>query len=198
MSSNPIVQTGAEGLRLRAQEVAPENIQTPEMQALIQRMIQAMREAPGVGLAAPQIGVSQRIFVLEDTAERMKALTADEIAERERVAFPVRALINPVVTPIGDKRVTFFEGCLSVNGYGALVTRAHEVEVRGLDEKGQAVEWRVSGWPARILQHELDHLDGTLYIDRMISRSFGTAEHLKARFSGKPMSEVVPLFVPNE
>lgn len=188
--ANPIVQTGDPVLRVRAPEVSREEISTPEFQALVQRMIAAMREAPGVGLAAPQLGISKRVLVLEDRAELMASLTEAERAERERVPVPVRVVVNPTLTPVGDEKVTFFEGCLSVAGFAGLVARWREVEVTGLDEKGEAVTWRVKGWPARILQHEVDHLDGTLYIDRMFTRSFGTLPQVKARFGGLPISEV--------
>jgi peptide deformylase len=186
----PIVQTGAEVLRVRAQAVRPEDIPTPEFQALIARMVDAMRAAPGVGLAAPQLGISQQVLVLEDRAELQASLTQDELAERERVPVPLRVFINPTLTPIGEERVTFFEGCLSVAGYAALVPRFREVEVSGLDEHGQPQTWRVRGWLARILQHEVDHLAGTLYVDRMVTRSFGTLPQVKARFAGKPAADV--------
>ncbi len=194
MNEKPIVQAGAEGLRQRAVEVPRERIATPEFQALVAKMIQTMRAAPGVGLAAPQIGVSERVFVLEDRAELMAALRPEERAERERVPVPVRVFVNPTVTPVGDAQATFFEGCLSVDGYSALVTRYLEVEVKALDENGKPVTWKTRGWPARILQHEMDHLNGTLYIDRMHSRSFGTTPQIKARFGSKPIAEVLREF----
>jgi peptide deformylase len=100
-------------------------------------------------------------------------------------------LVNPVLRPVGEQAASFFEGCLSVRGYAAVVTRAHEVEVTGLDETGAPVRWQVSGWPARILQHELDHLDGTLYVDRMHTRTLSTPEQVKARFAGRPMADVL-------
>jgi peptide deformylase len=187
---NPIVQTGAPVLRARAQDVPPERITTPEMQALVARMIETMRKAPGVGLAAPQIGVPWRVFVLEDRDELMASLTPEERKERERVAFGPKVFFNPTLRLIGEERATFFEGCLSVAGFAGLVERALEVEVSGLDEHGVAQTWRVRGWPARILQHEFDHLGGTLYIDRMKTRSFGTLEQVKALYGGKPISEV--------
>jgi peptide deformylase len=103
---------------------------------------------------------------------------------------PLRVLINPTLRPIGDERVTFFEGCLSVAGFAALVERWREFEVSGLDERGQRVTWRARGWPARILQHEVDHLDGTLYVDRMLTRSFGTLAQVKALYGGRSIDEV--------
>jgi peptide deformylase len=187
---NPIVQVGHPVLRERAKDVTKEQLATPEFQALVARMTEAMRQAPGVGLAAPQLGVPLRVFVLEDRAELQASLTPGELGERERVPVPLRVIVNPTLTPIGDERVTFFEGCLSVSGYAALVERWREVEVSGLDEKGEPVTWRVKGWPARILQHETDHLDGVIYIDRMLPRTFGTLPQVKARFGGKPIADI--------
>ncbi|MFZ5439866.1 MAG: peptide deformylase [Myxococcota bacterium] len=187
---NPIVQVGAPVLRSPAQDVPLEQLGTPEFQALVERMVDTMRKAPGVGLAAPQLGVPWRVLVLEDREELMATLTPEERAERERVPVPVRVFVNPTLTPIGDEKVTFFEGCLSVAGFAGLVERWREVEVRGLDEKGAPVTWRVKGWPARILQHEVDHLAGTLYVDRMMTRSFGTLPQVKARFGGKPIAQI--------
>jgi peptide deformylase len=191
MTTLPIVQTGAHVLRSRAAEVPADRIDTPEMRDLVAKMTETMRAAPGVGLAAPQIGVPLRIIVLEDAEKLMSTLSPQERGERERTAFPLRVLFNPVLTPIGEQHATFFEGCLSVKGFVGIVERAREVEVRGLDEHGAPVTWRVQGWPARILQHEVDHLDGTLYIDRMKTRSFSTAEHAKALYAGKPIAEIL-------
>lgn len=191
MKPPPIVQTGAPVLRARASEVPPERVTTKEMRDLVATMIATMRAAPGVGLAAPQIGVPLRVIVLEDRDELLKYLTPDERRERERVTFPTRVFFNPVLTPVGDARATFFEGCLSVKGFVGLVDRSLEVEVTGLDANAEPQTWRVRGWPARILQHEVDHLDGMLYIDRMKTRSFATAEHAKALYGGKPIAEIL-------
>lgn len=190
---NPIVQTGNPVLRARAKDVPVEQIATPEFQQLVASMTDAMRKAPGVGLAAPQLGVSLRVLVLEDPEALQASLTPQERDERERRPVPLRVIINPTLTPVGEERVTFFEGCLSVAGFAGLVERWREVEVSGLDEKGQSQTWRVRGWPARILQHEVDHLDGALYIDRMITRSFGTLPQVKALYGGKPIAEVKQL-----
>lgn len=185
-----IVQTGAPVLRAPARAVTPEELAAPEFAALVARMIETMRAAPGVGLAAPQIGVPLRVIVLEDRDELISRLTDTERTERERVPFGPRVFVNPVLTPIGDETATFFEGCLSVDGFAGLVERHVEVEVRGLDEHGAPQTWRVRGWPARILQHEVDHIDGTLYIDRMLTRSFSTVEHARERFAGQPIAEI--------
>jgi len=186
----PIVQTGAPVLRGKAADVPPAMIGTAELDDLIARMIATMRAAPGVGLAAPQIGVPYRIIVLEDTDELASKLTPEERRERERSPFPTKVFVNPIAKRVGDSRATFFEGCLSVRGFVGLVDRAAEIEVSGLDARGRPQTWQVRGWPARILQHELDHLDGTLYVDRMHTRSFATAEQAKELYAGKPIAEI--------
>ena len=186
-----IVQAGNPVLRGRAQEVPAERIPSPEFQALVSQMIETMREAPGVGLAAPQIGIPLRVIVLEDRASSMQKLTPLEIAERGRTVFGPRVFVNPVLMPLGEEKATFFEGCLSVEGYTALVARSTEIEVRGLDEHGAPQTWRVKGWPARILQHEVDHLDGTLYVDRMLTRSFMNGAEAKARYAGRSIASIL-------
>jgi peptide deformylase len=186
----PIVQTGSLVLRTRAEEIPRENIATPEFQELIEVMIATMRDAPGVGLAAPQIGLPLRLIVLEDREELLEKLPEEDRRIRERTSFPTRVFVNPVLRFIGKERVTFFEGCLSVDGFVALVERGREVEVTGLDEHGTSQTWRVRGWPARILQHEVDHLNGTLYIDRMQSRSFSLTANATKVYGGRSIAEV--------
>jgi peptide deformylase len=184
-----IVQAGHAALRQRADLVDPSAISTKEMQALVRRMIDTMRRAPGVGLAAPQLGVSLRVIVLEDGEKLMGRLSPEERALRGRVTWPLTVLFNPEIEILGEERATFFEGCLSVEGWSALVTRALEVEVRGLGPEGEPVVHRASGWPARIFQHEIDHLDGTLYVDRMLSRTFGHNDEVSLRWSRRPVGE---------
>jgi peptide deformylase len=178
-------------LRGLAAKVAVEDIETPAFHALLVRMRNAMRAAPGVGLAAPQLGVPLQVFVLEDRVELQTTLSAAELAERQRAPFPLRIFINPTLRPVGDAQTVFFEGCLSVRGFTGLVSRSVEVEVSGLDEHGVSQTWRVSGWPARILQHEFDHLQGTLYVDRMLTRSFSTQESARQRFAGKSSGAIL-------
>jgi peptide deformylase len=176
-----IVQTGDAVLRVPARDVTVELIVSGAFQELIDLMITTMREAPGVGLAAPQIGVPLRVIVLEDTARLMRFLTPTEREERGRVEFPVQVIVNPVLRFPTEETATFFEGCLSVADFEAEVTRFVEVEVTGLDRDGNVrPPWHVSGSPARILQHEVDHLDGTLYIDRMNPATFTTRDERQA------------------
>ena len=186
-----IVQAGHPVLRAEALPVPAEMLGTRKLRELVAAMTEVMRKAPGVGLAAPQIGVGLQLIVLEDAGALMSRLTPEDRAARGRAPFPLTVIANPVLSsPSGTARATFFEGCLSVPGYMALVERDLEVEVTGVDERGAPVTWRVSGWPARILQHEVDHTRGVLYIDRMIPRTFAANAEVQARWLGLPAADV--------
>lgn len=185
-----IVQVGDPVLRAPTVAVDLNTIRTPEMQHLIAGMVAAMRNAPGIGLAAPQVGVSKRVIVMEDRPEMTEGLPKDVLIEREREPHPLRVLINPVMTLVGSDVRDFFEGCLSIKGYTAMVTRHREVAVSYVDEKGDPQEWRARGWPARVMQHEYDHLERVLYTDKMIRKSFMSADEYKARYATKPIAEV--------
>ncbi|SHO67034.1 peptide deformylase [Pseudoxanthobacter soli DSM 19599] len=191
MTSLEIVQAGDPVLRAVAVPVVDEEIVSAEFHDFVEAMIATMRAAPGVGLAAPQVGVSKRVLVAEDRDSAIAALPASRIADMERVPFGPLVMINPEMRPASEERRVFFEGCLSVAGFAALVARYREIEVRWTDETGVHHGWtRFSGWPARILQHEIDHLDGVLYTDRMIARSFMTAEAMRAR-AAMPVADIL-------
>lgn len=168
----PIVQAGDPVLRQAARALSPDEVRSPRIVDLIEAMRETMRAAPGVGLAAPQVGQSLQLAVIEDRAEYQGRLTPDELAARGRVPVPFHVVINPRLTVLEAGPAVFAEGCLSVPGYMAVVARALAVRVDALDHRGQPVTIEARGWHARILQHELDHLAGTLYIDRMDSRTF--------------------------
>jgi peptide deformylase len=185
-----IVRVGDPVLRAATAAVDPGTIRAPEIQNLIQGMVAAMHKAPGVGLAAPQVGVSKRIIVMEDRPEMTAGLPQDVLIEREREPQPLRVLINPVMTMVGYETRDFFEGCLSIAGYTAMVTRNREVAVSYLDEKGNPQEWRPRGWPARVMQHEYDHLERVLYTDKMIRQSFMSTDEFKARHGTKLIADV--------
>lgn len=174
----PIVAAGSPVLRRVAEpfdgQLAP---------ALLARFVEALRltmhAAPGVGLAAPQVGVDLRIAVIEDPAP-----VPDEVrVARGRVPQPFRVLVNPSYEPVGVARAAFFEGCLSVPGWQAVVARPAEVRLLARDERGRAVDEVFGGWPARIVQHETDHLDGTLYLDRAEPRSLASNEAMAELWS---------------
>ena len=185
-----IVQLGDPVLRQLARPIAPEELLSPGVQQLVAMMRETMREAPGVGLAAPQIGESRQLVVIEDPAHLHAALTPEQLAERERAAVPFHVLVNPVLTVLGDEVVEAFEGCLSFAGFQMIVPRARQVRVDALDERGQPFSAEATGWYARILQHEVDHLNGIVCCDRMRSRTLMTVENAARRWRGASPAEV--------
>lgn len=186
----PIVQAGHPVLRRAARPLTPEEIASAELRELIGVMRKTMHAAPGVGLAAPQIGLDLQLAVIEDRPEYTKDVARDFLEERERKPVPFHVMINPTLKAIGSDHREFFEGCLSVQGFTAAVQRWRRVEVNYLNENGRSQSIEASGWYARILQHEIDHLNGTLYIDRMKPRSFSCVAMFEAYFKGKPISEI--------
>jgi peptide deformylase len=185
-----IVQVGDPVLRAPTSAVDPDAFRRPELHELIQGMVAAMRKAPGIGLAAPQVGVSKRIIVIEDRPEMTADLPKHVLAEREREPKPLRVLINPMMTLVGDETRDFFEGCLSIRGYTAMVTRSRAVAVSYLDENGNPQEWRPVGWQARVMQHEYDHLERVLYTDKMIAKSFMSIDEYGARYATRLVADV--------
>jgi peptide deformylase len=185
-----IVQAGHPVLRQEARPLTPAEIAGKEIQKLIESMRKTMYDATGVGLAAPQVGLSLQLAVIEDRAEYHKDVTEEQFRERERRPVPFHAIINPRITKKSDDTVEFFEGCLSLAGFSALVPRARTVRVEFLNERGVKETLEASGWYARILQHEIDHLNGTLYIDRMHSRTFASLDNWNEFWKGKPISEI--------
>jgi peptide deformylase len=185
-----IVQAGDLVLRNPARPVPREKLGTPELQSLVDEMVATMRTAPGVGLAAPQIGVGWQLIVVEDDDQRMSSISEEDRRSRERTPLPLTAIVNPELRFLGQAEAIFFEGCLSVSGWTALVSRALEVEVTGFTPAGDPLKLQARGWPARILQHEIDHLRGTLYVDRMFSRSFTQADLARRLWGDKPIAEV--------
>jgi peptide deformylase len=176
-----IVQTGELVLRQRARALTKAEILSPQIQNLIELMRETMHDAPGVGLAAPQIGQPLQLAVIEDVAT---------VEETERTPVPFHVIVNPQLTLRGED-VAFFEGCLSVDGFQAVVPRAHDVVVEALDHRGEPISIKASGWYARILQHEIDHLHGVLYIDRMHTRTFSTARNASRIWQGQSPAEVM-------
>lgn len=167
-----IVQAGHPVLRQVAHEVAPEAIGGGELSELIDEMVETMREAPGVGLAAPQVGLPLRLCVVEHREEYVAAVPEELRLEQEKQPVPLTVLINPTIEPVGHETAVHLEGCLSVAGWFGETPRCRKVRVRALDHRGEQVKLEWSGWPARILQHEVDHLKGDLFIDRIDMRTF--------------------------
>lgn len=180
----PIVQAGHPVLRAVA-EPYDGQLDAAELAALVELMRRTMHAAPGVGLAAPQIGLSLALAVVEDPG----MLDPDVERVRERPPLPFRVLVNPRYEAAGDERASFYEGCLSVVGYQAVVARHRAVRLTGADEAGNPLDEVLTGWPARIVQHETDHLGGTLYLDRAELRSLSRSDELGARWAGEPRPE---------
>jgi peptide deformylase len=170
MSILKVARMGHPVLRARARAVDPSDIRSPRIQKLIDDMLETMREYQGVGLAAPQVHESVRIFVAG-----FSPAPGDEDDDHERV--PLMALINPELTPVGDDVVEDWEGCLSIPEVRGRVPRARHIVVQAFDRRGKRTELRASGFTARVIQHETDHLDGILFLDRM--KSFQTLTFLE-------------------
>uniref|UniRef100_A0A8C4Y528 Peptide deformylase n=2 Tax=Gopherus evgoodei TaxID=1825980 RepID=A0A8C4Y528_9SAUR len=168
----PVCQAGHPLLRAAAAAVDPALIASADVQRLIRTLVRVMRRLPCVGLSAPQLGVPLQLFVAE-LPERLHLATSPSLREARQMApFPLKVFVNPAMRVLDSRLVSFPEGCASIAGFAACVPRFQAVQVSGLNEAGDAVSWQASGWAARILQHEMDHLQGILYIDKMESRTF--------------------------
>lgn len=185
-----LLQVGENVLRTPARELSGDELRGRDIQELIEHMRETLRDAPGVGLAAPQVGEGIQLAIIEDLPEYSRNLTPEQIADRERRPVPFHVIANPTLTLVGEPDVEFFEGCLSLTGYTALVPRYRSVRVDCLNEHGEPKTIHASGWYARILQHEIDHLHGTLYIDRMESRTFMSLENFTRVWKDASVEEV--------
>lgn len=188
-----ILQVGEAVLRRPAKALSAREIRSREVQELIESMRETMHGAPGVGLAAPQIGVPLQLAVIEDKPEYTKEARPEFLKERERQPVPFQVIANPTISMGGEQSVEFFEGCLSLAGFTALVSRARTATIECLNEKGEPKTIHASGWYARILQHEIDHLHGSLYIDRMETRTFMSVDNFNLLWKDKPIEEVLEL-----
>jgi peptide deformylase len=186
-----IAQIGEQVLRAPANELSRQDILSPKTQALIEHMRDTMRNAPGVGLAAPQVGVPLQLAVIEDREEYQKKFTPTQLSERQRQPIPFHVIVNPRIVSADNTGLEFFEGCLSVAGYSAIVPRARAVTVEYLNEHAENKRVEAVGWYARIMQHEIDHLAGVLYVDRMRPCTLTTLENLERFWKDVPASDVL-------
>jgi len=131
-----------------------------KLQALIDDMVETMREAPGVGLAAPQVGIGERLIVIE------YAEPPEEGEEEKEVKPRLYVMANPEIVKTSDETVLGVEGCLSIPGLVGEVERFSTVQVKGLNRRGQPMKVKAEGWLARIFQHEIDHVNGVVFPDR--------------------------------
>jgi peptide deformylase len=158
MSLLKVARMGHPVLRSRARSVDRTDLKQPALQRLIDDMIDTMHEYHGVGLAAPQVHEGLRIFVAAINPQDEEPLPPD--------AVPM-VLINPVITPVGTDIVEDWEGCLSIPDIRGRVPRARAITVSAMDRSGEKIEVASQDFPARVIQHETDHLDGILFFDRM-------------------------------
>ena len=158
-----VARMGHPVLRARAKPLEPSDIKSSRIQQLIDDMFETMQEYQGVGLAAPQVHASVRLFVAGFPP------AADEEDEDEEEDVPLMALINPEIAIVGDATAEDWEGCLSIPDIRGRVTRAREIRVKAFDRKGRRIEINARNFTARVIQHEYDHLDGVLFFDRMES-----------------------------
>lgn len=167
-----VARMGHPVLRAQAKPIPPSEITSAAIQRLIDDLFETMSEYQGIGLAAPQVHVSARVFVAGFTS----VPDDDDDDEEDGHRVPLMAIINPEITPVGAKTAEDWEGCLSIPDIRGKVTRPAEIQVKAYDRKGRKIELRAKGYTARVIQHETDHLDGVLFFDRM--KSFETLTFL--------------------
>ncbi len=158
MSILKVARMGHPILREVAQELKPDELATPAFQQFVDSLIDTMREYDGAGLAAPQVHVSKRVVVME-VSQNPRYPEAPEI--------PLQVVVNPHIHFLTEERIDIVEGCLSIPDIRGVVPRVAEIELEAVDRFGEAFRRRYSGFPAAVVQHECDHLDGVLYVDRV-------------------------------
>jgi peptide deformylase len=164
MSILKVARMGNPVLRRKAAPVPPGEIKSARIQRLIDDLFETMSEYSGIGLAAPQVHESVRVFV---AGLRPSDTPPAELSGDSDMPFVV--LVNPELTMTGETIEQGWEGCLSIPDVRGLVPRASEIKVDAYDRKGRRVQFAARGLPARVIQHETDHLDGVLFLDRMRS-----------------------------
>jgi peptide deformylase len=165
MSILKVARMGHPVLREVARKVEPADLKSPAFQKLIDDMIETMREYEGIGLAAPQVHEHVRL-----------AIIGIEEGRGDNRAIRVLPVVNPEITPIGSETAEDWEGCLSLPKLRGRVVRPSRIQVKALDRRGNRIDMDLEGYPARVAQHEIDHLDGVLFVDRM--KSFETLTFL--------------------
>ncbi|HUO85937.1 MAG TPA: peptide deformylase [Thermoanaerobaculia bacterium] len=157
MATLTIVRLGHPALRTPAQGVPKQELGTPQLDRLVDDLVESMRAAGSVGLSAPQVGIGQQVFVYE----------IPDDPEVPSEAVELKVVINPMLVAQPGRLVSDWEGCTSLPDLRGLVPRHPSVRIRGLDRAGEAIDYVASGLEARVIQHEYDHLNGMLFIDRM-------------------------------
>jgi peptide deformylase len=164
-----VARMGHPVLRKPARAIDVGEVKSSRIQQLIDDMFETMAEYQGVGLAAPQVHESIRLFVAGFPPRSRAHDEEDDSDDDEQESMPLMAIINPQITVEGAETVEDWEGCLSIPDIRGRVPRARHIVVNALDRRGKRIELRASGFNARVIQHETDHLDGVLFFDRMTS-----------------------------
>ncbi|GAA1871378.1 peptide deformylase [Brevibacterium marinum] len=179
----PIVEAGDPILRSVTRPFDGQ-VDDAELARLAEVMRATMVAAPGVGLAGPQLGIGLSMFVAEDPG----SLDPETAEVRQRTPMPLRVVVNAGCSRAASADVAFFEGCLSIPGYQAVVARPREIELTAQNLDGTPINEVVSGWSARILAHETDHLGGVMFVDKAEMRSLSTNTSV-AKFWNQPSTQ---------
>lgn len=162
MANREIIKMGNPILRQGAIPLSKEEILSEETQNLIEEMREVMKEAEGIGLAAPQIGISKHLAIIE---------VPNESRYEEGMATELIVFINPQIKILDESKQGYWEGCLSVPGLRGFVERPRKIQIDFLDENAQEVSIEAEGFLATVFQHEIDHLNGVLYVDKITDMS---------------------------
>ncbi|EEZ97665.1 peptide deformylase, mitochondrial [Tribolium castaneum] len=166
-----VVQIGDPTLRTVSDVIPRDLIKLPEIKFLINRMKNVMKNHNSVGLSAPQVGVPLQLFLVECNAKHLNEYSPQEQKVKEMKVVPFKVVINPQIKITDYTKLTFVESCASVKGFHAEVPRYKSLKLEAFDEENQKFEMELTGWPARIVQHEVDHLNGKIYTDIMDRKS---------------------------
>lgn len=192
MAVRPISTVGDPSLRKVATAVGYGEFGSSELLALLADLTDTLRTSEGIGLSAPQIGISKRVIVIEirPATETMNQIYGPNLEQMDRRALPLLVMFNPRITSESDQRVTFFEWCLSADTYAALVSRPLSIEVEFQDALGNSHRQAFEGWASRVIKHEIEHLDGWLCLDHAIPRSLVSTESWRNLWARRDVEEV--------
>ncbi|XP_050343772.1 peptide deformylase, mitochondrial-like isoform X1 [Nymphalis io] len=166
-----VVQIGDPILRKVSEPVSVDKIRTDDIRKIIQKLIYVLDKYGSVGMAAPQVGVNLRIFIMRLTAKQIAKMPVETIKLKNMTVVPLTVFVNPKLKVFDYNKVIHSEGCESIRSFSADVARYNEVQVTGYNADGEEILRVFKGWSARIAQHEMDHLDGKLYTDIMDRKS---------------------------
>ena len=203
---NHIVQIGDPILRKSAKEVPKDMLNHPLVKETIKELKNVIDKYDAIGLSAPQIGIDLKITCVQMTKKQINSWDEETIKTRQMEPIKKRILINPSYKVTNEDLIIDREGCCSMHGFSAVVPRHKEITVKFLSEDGEIIVWRAKNWTARILQHEIEHLDGKLFIDKMATDTLmfnywksvnNRSGNFQISFGGmKPVYKFASFFVP--